>query len=404
MHLLAPFQSALRLFCVTVIGYFFALGLLTIPYFQHHAIYQHALTLTWSKDVSIAEQWGFLRNQVTPFTLNTSDDVTLHAWHVLPLELYRRHEAQLVKEPGGTAVDLEDRTAFKLLREDPEALLVLYFHGAAGTLGSGWRPPSYRAMSAFAPDKIHTVAIDYRGYGSSTGTPSEQGLLRDAITVAEWAMWEANIPPSRIVIFGQSLGTAVSIALAHHFALQPNPILFSGMVLVAPFADVELLTATYRFAGWVPILGPLAPFPRLLAFLNTFVLSKWPSNHKLAAFVRACENMPSDDRKYYITIIHAEDDYDVPFTHSDQLFWHAVNASRPDGITSHELEKEKERTKTVLGPAGWTAEHRTQKGVIREEILKWGLHDRIMSYPIVSLAVLRAFGTPDAPVLSVADD
>lgn len=391
MSLSTLFRSTLRTLGIGALCYFVFLGLLTIPFFQDQAIYLHGITLTWFKDVSIAEQWGFLRNQVTPFTLRTSDGVTLHVWHILPLGLYRQHEDELIKQPEGIAVNVTDCTSFKLLRDDPKALLVLYLHGAAGTLGSGWRPPSYRAMSAGAPDKIHTVAIDYRGFGASTGYPSEQGLLTDAVTLAEWAMREAGIPPSRIVIFGQSLGTAVGISLAHYYASKPIPTLFAGMVLVAPFADVELLTATYRIAGTVPILGPLSPFPRLLAFLNTFIQSKWPSKDKLAAFVQECEERPGDDGKYHVTIIHAQDDYDIPWSHSDQLFWHAVNASRPDGITFDDLEEEKEQTKKTLGPAGWVAESRTAKGVIREEIAKWGLHDRIMSYPIVSLAVLRTF-------------
>jgi len=387
------FQSTLSALGIGALVYLLFLGLLTVPFFQDQAIYLHGVTLTWFKDVTIAEQWGFLRNQVTPFTLRTPDGETLHAWHILPLGLYQQHEEELVKQPEGIAGDVTDRTSFKLLRDDPEALLVLYLHGAAGTLGSGWRPPSYRAMSAGAPDKIHTVAIDYRGFGSSTGSPSEQGLLTDAVTLAEWAMREAGIPPSRIVIFGQSLGTAVGISLAQHYASNPTPTLFAGMVLVAPFADVELLTATYRIAGTIPILGPLSPFPRLLAFFNTFILSKWPSKDKLAAFVRGCEEMQGDDggAKYHITIIHAQDDYDIPWSHSDQLFWHAVSASRSGGIAFDDLEEEKEQTKKTLGPAGWVAESRTAKGVVREEIAKWGLHDRIMSYPIVSLAVLRAF-------------
>ncbi len=51
-----------------------------------------------------------------------------------------------------------------------------------------------------APDKIHTLAIDYRGFGSSTGSPSEEGLLNDAVALAEWAVDVAGIPPSRIVV------------------------------------------------------------------------------------------------------------------------------------------------------------------------------------------------------------
>jgi abhydrolase domain-containing protein 12 len=388
--LVALLGSTVRALCFSATLYFLFLGLLTIPVFQDHAIYLHGVTLTGSQDVTVAEQWGFLPNQVTPFTLGSPDGITLHAWHILPLGIYDKHQEKLIKEPKGLSEDITDRMSFKLLRDDPEALLVLYLHGAAGTLASGWRPPSYRAMSAGAPDKIHTVAIDYRGFGSSGGAPSEQGLLTDAITLAEWAMQEAGIPPSRIVIFGQSLGTAVGISLVKHYATQPHPTLFAGLVLVAPFADVELLTSSYRIAGIVPILGPLAPFPRLLAFFNTFILSKWPSKDKLAAFVRQCEDMSGDDLKYHVTIIHAEDDYDIPWSHSDQLFWHAVNASQPDGILFEDLQEEKERSK-VFRSAGWVAEHRTLKGVVREEITEWGLHDRIMSYPIVSLAVLRAF-------------
>src|ERR1700744_729893 len=77
------------------------LGLLIIPAFQDQAIYLHGVTLTWFKDVNVPEQWGFLRNQVTPFELKTPDGETLHAWHVLPLETYRKNEKALRDEPTG---------------------------------------------------------------------------------------------------------------------------------------------------------------------------------------------------------------------------------------------------------------------------------------------------------------
>lgn len=401
-----PAAVAMRSVVYAILGsmglYAAFLGLLTVPLIQNQVIYLNKVKLTWGQDVNIPEQWGFLHNQVTPFYIKTPDGENLHAWHILPPELYRSHENELLSEPSGAVPDITERLGFKLLRDEPDSLLVLYLHGAAGTLGSGYRPPSYRAISAGAPDKIHIVAIDYRGFGTSTGKPSESGLLVDAIALVDWALEEANIPPSRIVIWSQSIGTAVATKLVHHMAAlrdPDKPILFSGLVMVAPFADVKSLTATYRVAGTVPLLEPVARFPRLLELLNSFIRDKWPSKDRLAAFVRACEDMPTgavsglENRKHYrINIIHAKDDYDIPWTHSDQMFWSAVNASLPAGIGFEELEREKEVAKMGLGEGGWTYSKETERGLIREDIAIYGLHDMIMGYPIVSVAVMRAFG------------
>ncbi|KAF2183112.1 alpha/beta-hydrolase [Zopfia rhizophila CBS 207.26] len=346
------------------------LALLTFPFLQDHVIYLHRVTLTWFQDVNVPEQWGFLRNQVTPFHLTTPDGETLHA-----------------NEPAGLCHDIKDRLAFRLLKDHPDAQLVIYLHGAAGTLGSGWRPQSYRAISAAAPS-VHILAIDYRGFGPSTGWPSEAGLLTDALTLANFAMNTAGIPPERIVIFAQSLGTAVSISLAHHLALQSPPTLFAGIVLVAPFADVELLTETYRIAGTIPLLSPVAYFPKSLASFNRFIISKWPSKDKFAALIRHCEHLKLAQR---------ENDYDIPWMYSEIVFWHAVNATRDReaSLSFEELESEKERQKLALGAGGWEMEWRGRGGVVREQIVKHGLHDRIMSYPIVSLAIARAFHSQD---------
>lgn len=74
-------------------------------------------------------------------------------------------------------------------------------------------------------------------------------------------------------------------------ALLPQTVLFSGLFLVAPFADIKTLTATYHVAGTIPLLEPVTRFPRLSNLLNTFIRDKWPSAERLASFVRACERM-----------------------------------------------------------------------------------------------------------------
>ncbi|KAL6705665.1 hypothetical protein ACN47E_006454 [Coniothyrium glycines] len=370
------------------------ISLLTIPTLQDHVIYLHRVTLIWFQDVNIPEQWGFLRNQVTPFHLKTSDGETLHAWHVLPLETYRQNQNELRKEPTGLCTEIQNRLSFRLLKEDPTAKLVSYFHGAAGTLGSGWRPQSYRALSAAAPN-VHVLVIDYRGFGTSTGWPSEAGLLTDALTLVNFAVESAGVPPERIVLFAQSIGTGVAVSLMHHLAMQSPPTLFAGTVLVAPFADVQSLTRTYKVAGTIPLLSPVAMFPPLLTLLNRCIKTKFPSKERIAAVIQHLDAIKLIERqhRYDITIVHAEDDYDIPWSHSDTLFWQAVNATldTPASMSFEELEKIKNKEKVPLGAGGWEISWKGKHGLIKEQIVKHGLHDRIMSYPVVSLAVSHAF-------------
>ncbi len=85
--------------------------------------------------------------------------------------------------------------------------LVLYFHGNAGALR--YRADRFRALTG---DGYGLVALSYRGYGGSTGSPSEAGMIADA--QAAYAFAAARVPAERIVVFGESLGTGVAVALA----------------------------------------------------------------------------------------------------------------------------------------------------------------------------------------------
>ncbi|KFZ24040.1 hypothetical protein V502_01473 [Pseudogymnoascus sp. VKM F-4520 (FW-2644)] len=265
-------------------------------------------------------------------------------------------------------------------------------HGAGGTVGSGYRVPNYRALSAGQPGKTHVLTFDYRGFGRSTGAPSESGLMLDALAVADWAMNVASIPSSRILVFAQSIGAAVSIAVSKHLALQSPPVVFAGTVLVAPFVDIATLVATYQVAGTIPILSPLAKVPLLFNYLQRFIQDKWLGKDHIAQYVRVNEVNGEGHR---LTIIHAEDDYDIPWHHTSAILWHAVNASVYAGISYDDLEVRKLESKVDLGAAGSVMEWQAENGVIREEILKTGLHDVIMGYPVVTMAVMRSFEAVD---------
>ncbi|KAF4631840.1 hypothetical protein G7Y89_g6291 [Cudoniella acicularis] len=330
-------------------------------------------------------------NQVTPFNFTTPDHETIYAWHVLPLGLYAKHESEILKQPSGCAEDMTQTTAFRLLRDDPEALLIINFHGNAGSVAQGWRTDSYRALSDGSTSKIHILAIDYRGFGLSTGFPTESGLIIDGIAAVDWAIRIAKVPSSRIVIFGQSLGTAVTTAVAEHYAKEGVD--FAGVVLVAGFTSLSNLLPSYSIAGLISPLSPLKAYPTLLKLFDSYVVDKWPSATRLANFVRVSKNVR-------LFIIHSKDDYEIPWAQAEGLFIAAANATSEVGMEAFLLEKMKARATVETGDGGFISTWKAggQK-IIREQIVAYGHHSRILTYATVSLAALKAFGLDDGGLL-----
>ena len=79
---------------------------------------------------------------------------------------------------------------------------------------------------------VNLFIFDYRGYGKSQGTPSEQGTYRDARAALAYLRSRPDVAPDQIVYFGRSLGAAVAVKLAVEHPPQ-------GMILVAPFASLS---------------------------------------------------------------------------------------------------------------------------------------------------------------------
>src|SRR5262245_12458058 len=85
--------------------------------------------------------------------------------------------------------------------------VVLYFHGNGGALFH--RSSRFRALTA---DGTGLLALSYRGYGGSTGSPTEPGLIADAVAAYRFAA--ASTAPERIVLWGEALGSGVAVARA----------------------------------------------------------------------------------------------------------------------------------------------------------------------------------------------
>ena len=90
---------------------------------------------------------------------------------------------------------------------------------------------------------LAVLLMDYRGYGGNPGSPSEEGLARDATAAAE-ALEELGYPPERTIYFGESLGTGVVAALQ---ARRPP----AGMVLRSPFPELADVGAHHY--PWLPV-------------------------------------------------------------------------------------------------------------------------------------------------------
>lgn len=121
--------------------------------------------------------------------------------------------------------DGETLNALLFSPPDSSKGLILYFHGNSGSL-KRWGA----IASALARHNYHILVFDYRGYGKSTGKPSEQGLYADADAV--WLWTQQNLKPGKIVLFGRSLGSAVASYLASKTATDL-------LILETPFDNLQ---------------------------------------------------------------------------------------------------------------------------------------------------------------------
>jgi fermentation-respiration switch protein FrsA (DUF1100 family) len=116
----------------------------------------------------------------------------------------------------------------------PGRPVVLFFPGNGDFLAG--RVGRFRAITS---DGTGLVALSYRGYAGSTGSPSEEGLLQDA--AAAYAFTVARYPADRIVPWGFSLGTGVAVAIA-----AEHPV--GKLILEAPYTStVDVAASLFWF-------------------------------------------------------------------------------------------------------------------------------------------------------------
>jgi fermentation-respiration switch protein FrsA (DUF1100 family) len=174
--------------------------------------------------------------------------------------------------------DGERLAAWKLPHPSPRSH-VLYFHGNGGNL-SVWAP----ILSGIARQGYSVVALDYRGYGNSTGRPTESGLYKDVEAIVQ-EFWERTDQTKPVIYWGRSLGTV----MAAYASTVRAP---AGLILESGFPDARSLVRS----------SPV------LAFLAMFSIYRFPG----ADFLRGA-TIP-------VLVIHGDNDHVVPFTQGRALF------------------------------------------------------------------------------------
>lgn len=335
----------------------------TKAWVQRQVFYAHKVPIWWGQQLDKPETFGFLKNQVSPFRIPTKDGQRLYAWLVTPLRVYARNERALTGDTSTLSENIESRQAFKLLASDPNSRLIIYFHGNAGTVGQTRRTEAYRMISSGASDTIHVLAFDYRGFGSSTGSPTEEGLIIDAISVIEWAIEVAHIPPSRIVLVAQSIGTALACAAANHYICKEPKVGFAGVVLCAAFTNAATVFLNYSVFGRLPLLAPLRRSTRLSTWFAKQMVDPWKTSDHLTNLVKNSDTLR-------LTLIHATSDDVIPSTQTEQLFHLAVSAAEGEALPPQAVD---DRTTTVdLDEGGWVQSWENDQKLIRQVIVKHG--------------------------------
>ena len=151
---------------------------------------------------------------------------------------------------------------------------ILYVHGNAEDLGD--IQPVLQKLQNIG---FSVFAYDYRGYGTSQGTPTERNAYRDIETAYNYLTQQLRVPSQRIIAYGRSVGGGSAVDLASR-----KPV--AGLIMESAF--------TTAFRVIVPI--PILPFDK---FRNIDKIKKL---------------------KCPVLVMHGKADDTIPFQHGQQLF------------------------------------------------------------------------------------
>lgn len=278
MHILKVFGSV-----ILIIIIIFFLFWIFIRYYQTHGIYFPTKEIHYTPN-----QLGLEYREIN---FNATDKVQLNGWFI----------------PNRNS-----------------NFILLFCHGNAGNI-------SHRLdlIKLFHSIDLNVFIFDYRGYGKSNATPSEDGFYRDALGAYNYLTNEMKYEPEKIVIYGKSIGANVAINLA------------SRVKAAALISDSAFCSAIHMSKTIFPFL------PK--EWINKAATSKFIQKNlkKLRILLIKFDALSKiKNIKMPKLIIHSKDDEMIPFTQGKKLFkatsepkeFYPLHGGHNESIIMHKME------------------------------------------------------------------
>jgi len=278
-----------------VISLTFPILLIVYPTIIKHLVFLNMLRT--GTDFTQPEKYGL--DRVFNFYLDVEPGVRIGVWH---------YRSPLVQDQSYTTD--EDYFRKHLVSTPSSIPIIIHLHGNAFDRSFYTRPKLCTKLREEL--KYDIFSLDYRGFGDSTGDPTEEGLIRDARYIYDW-LHNATNGRRKIYLWGQSLGSSVACQLAARLSNDESKSL-AGIVMEAAFINMHQVLQThylsllFRWQPWHYSLTEKALRINKLGFQTRGHLSS--------------VNCPC-------VLLHADDDYTAPYAEAKQLLQAAI-AARDD--------------------------------------------------------------------------
>lgn len=282
------------IFAIFVIFILAPFTLRIFPELIQHLVYTHRIRVPFFIDLSQPADLSL--NHTTNMFLTSEEGISLGVWHTVP-------ESQWNEAQG------KDLAWYQNSLSDGSPVFI-YLHGNTGTRAATHRVGVAKVLSALG---YHVLAPDYRGFGDSTGEPTEAGLTTDALYLYNWVKVRSG--SSLVIIWGHSLGTGVATNAA--VKLIEQDVVFDGVILEGTFNSARQPITAHPFSWYYwrfPGFGHFFPEP-------------WAENKVVFPTEENLKKMKS-----LILFLHAEDDHLVPIHIAQQLYEVAASTQNAERV------------------------------------------------------------------------